>query len=563
MMVEKIQRQHDSSNDTASLVLQCSRRRRHSSIPIQFSSTRIMLLLLLLQSLLATNNSAYHVWAFAPPTFRTARSSFQHDNKIHSLGAKRKSATELTANDRSSIQERYQTIANSNEHCLGTMVDDLSNNGKGLNNAGSGDNLSVARIITSQNTTSKNGANKYSSNCMIRNNGSANGVAKSQTEYENGAVDASILSQTNYNNTNFDSIYCECEDNASATGTVEDSDDGVDDLFNSLLYKVASYNPQAAIIPSNDTNSSTATGAPIPILRQAYQYARSAHEGQCRKSGEPYITHPLGVAHIIADLKLDVPSLLVALLHDTVEDTSVTLGNITTIFGSEVANIVDGVTKVGQIPLNWSDEEKQSENYRKLILSMSRDIRVLLVKLADRAHNMRTLQFMPSEKQRRIARETLQIYVPLAHRLGINWLKTELEDNCFKYLHPAEYEILDSLVKGSEQERGRYEEEVVDMLTNQMQDAGVVGGSVQNDTLQITGRTKGLNSIFSKMMKKNIQFDDVHDVMAFRIIVDDVASCYQALGVVHSHFKPVPGKIKDYIAVSSVVFMRYLVSFAH
>lgn len=248
---------------------------------------------------------------------------------------------------------------------------------------------------------------------------------------------------------------------------------------------------------------------PPPILQQAYHYARSAHQGQCRKSGEPYIIHPLGVAHIIADMKLDLPSLLTALLHDTVEDTSVTLEDIATTFGEEIAQLVDGVTKVGKIPLtiSLSYEERQSENYRKLILSMSRDIRVLLVKLADRAHNMRTLQYMPPEKQRRIAKETMEMYAPLAHRLGIYWLKTELEDNCFKYLFPEQHQILDEKVKGSEAERKQYEETVVDMLVKQMRDAGL--GTARGSTLLVTGRTKGLYSIYTKMRKNYIDFDDV------------------------------------------------------
>mmetsp|Transcript_30039 Transcript_30039/g.63337 ORF Transcript_30039/g.63337 Transcript_30039/m.63337 type:complete len:1062 (-) Transcript_30039:719-3904(-) len=365
---------------------------------------------------------------------------------------------------------------------------------------------------------------------------------------------------------NYDSLYCECDNNTELE--TKRMNDTIDELFTSLLFKVASYQPQAIIAPclatSTNKNNATTTAnessldpsiRETPILRQAYQYARSAHEGQCRKSGEPYITHPLGVAHIIADMKLDLPSLLTALLHDTVEDTYVTLPDVSKLFGTEIAQLVDGVTKVGKIPLS-SVEEQQSENYRKLILSMSKDIRVLLVKLADRAHNMRTLQYMSPEKQRRIAKETMDIYVPLAHRLGIHWLKTELEDNCFRYISPEKYETLDELVRGSEEERRKYEEAVVEMLTKQMVEAGVgqhpsSAGNVNgnNGTLIITGRTKGLYSIHTKMRRQDIEFDDVHDVMAFRIIVDDVASCYQALGVVHSHFKPVPGKIKDYIAL--------------
>ena len=219
---------------------------------------------------------------------------------------------------------------------------------------------------------------------------------------------------------------------------------------------------------------------------------------------------------------------------------------------------------MGHLPFT-SLEELQSENYRKLILAMSRDIRVVLVKLADRAHNMRTLRYMPFEKQRKIARETMDIYAPLAHRLGIHWLKTELEDNCFRYLYPEEYERLDGQVKGGDEERKEYERVVVEILERQMREAGLGGGASTSlelvngekegetlkatKTLSVTGRTKGLWSIYTKLKRQGIGFDDVHDVIGFRIIVDDVASCYLALGALHSNFKPVPGKIKDYIAL--------------
>ena len=380
-------------------------------------------------------------------------------------------------------------------------------------------------------------------------------------------------STTFINTTDYDSLYEEC--NINDEGMANDAT--VDELFTSLLFKVGLYSPQSVIAPSlNETATSPLSSSnessqlkqeSIPILRHAYEFAKSAHEGQCRKSGEPYITHPLGVAHIIADMKLDLPSLLTALLHDTVEDTSVTLEDIANTFGEEIAQLVDGVTKVGKIPLStWTYEEQQSENYRKLILSMSRDIRVLLVKLADRCHNMRTLQYMPTDKQRRIAKETIQIYSPLAHRLGIHWLKTELEDNCFKYLEPSKYQLLEKKVKGSELERQRYEEMVVDMLITQMKEAGLGGCSTAsgtNSTLIVSGRTKGLYSIYSKMKRQDIEFDDVHDVIGFRIIVDDVASCYQALGIIHSHFKPVPGKIKDYIAVSREMFNCVVIILAY
>ena len=284
-------------------------------------------------------------------------------------------------------------------------------------------------------------------------------------------------------------------------------------LYEALVEKVSSYQPSAvlATAATSMSDSSNWTLGEIqgvnnhtkPILQKAFEFSREAHKHQSRKSGEPYIIHPLGVAHIIADMRLDLPSLLTALLHDTVEDTAVSLDDINSLYGHEIANLVDGVTKVGKIPLA-SVEEVQSENYRKLILSMSKDIRVLLVKLADRLHNMRTLQFMNPQKQKRIAKETIEIYVPLAHRLGIHWLKTELEDQCFQYVEPGKYKTLHKLVTGSEGERRQYEEQVVDLLSSLMDDAGI------NPT-EISGRTKGLFSIFTKMTQKKIEFDEVHD----------------------------------------------------
>lgn len=256
--------------------------------------------------------------------------------------------------------------------------------------------------------------------------------------------------------------------------------------------------------------------------------------------------HPLSVAHVVADLKLDTASLITALLHDTVEDTPVTLNNITTTFSSEISHLVDGVTKVGKVPF-LSAAANQSENYRKLILAMSEDIRVVLVKLADRTHNMRTLQYMSAEKQKRIARETMEIYAPIAHRLGIHWLKTELEDECFKYLNTGKYELVKGQVREKSAERKVYEREVVKTLETQMREAGLGG---EGKTLLVSGRTKGLYSIYTKMKRQGIEFDDVFDKVGFRIILDDVTSCYQALGIVHSHWKPAgTGKIKDYIAL--------------
>jgi len=325
----------------------------------------------------------------------------------------------------------------------------------------------------------------------------------------------------------------------------EEDNEKIEELFTSLLHKVGTYNAEAGTLSyNNNTNHNTNQTQPISILQQAFHMARNAHKHQCRKSGEPYITHPLGVAHIIADMELDVASLLTALLHDTVEDTNVTLGDIEEIFGGEISQCVDGVTKIAKIEFT-SYEEQQSENYRKLILAMSKDIRVVLVKLADRLHNMRTLQYMPKEKQQRIARETMEIYAPLAHRLGIYKVKTELEDLCFRYLKPKKCEALEQQIKVAEVELKQYNEEVVVILEKLMKEAGLGIDS----SLLVKGRTKGLWSIYNKMKRQDIELDDVHDVIGFRIILEDVASCYQALGVVHANFKPVPGRIKDLIAL--------------
>jgi GTP pyrophosphokinase len=424
-------------------------------------------------------------------------------------------------------------------------------------------------IYTSRNETQVNTDNTSSYATSAKETGFSSVAAQ---EVEETLTASSPVSQMNhaahqehngqYLGNKMDFIQCECQDD-TFDGSRQKYDDLSNELFVSLVEKIRAYNPEAvegidlSRLDEDDGDSLTLDGimpvngsktdeSPGLLLLRAYQYAMAAHAGQCRKSGEPYITHPLGVAHIIADLKLDTPSLLTALLHDTVEDTSVTLQNITDLFSSEIAHLVDGVTKVGKLPFT-SYEERQSENYRKMILAMSQDIRVVLVKLADRAHNMRTLQYMPAEKQKRIATETHEIYVPLAHRLGIHWLKTELEDECFQYLHPEQFESLKGQVSEKAGERKEYEMEVVQVLEHQMKEAGL---GIDGKTLLVSGRTKGLYSIYTKMERQNIALDDVYDKIGFRIIVDDVASCYQALGIIHSHWKPAgTGKIKDYIAL--------------
>lgn len=287
----------------------------------------------------------------------------------------------------------------------------------------------------------------------------------------------------------------------------------------------------------------------LGIVRNAFEFAAEAHSGQMRKSGEPYITHPVGVADIVASLKLDELSLCAALLHDTVEDTDVTLEDIETRFGSEVAALVDGVTKLGKVHFS-TKKELQAESFRKMLVAMSKDIRVLLVKLADRTHNMRTLKHMPPVKQRPIAQETLEIYAPLANRLGVSWLKTELEDFSFRYLYPEEYYDLVRNVDAKQGHRQEYTNRVIQTLEKKMRDNGL--------ECEVTGRPKHLYSIWRKMKTQKIEYDQVFDAIAFRIIVDSVTQCYEALGVIHTHWKPIPGRFKDYIALSKPNLYRSL-----
>jgi GTP diphosphokinase / guanosine-3',5'-bis(diphosphate) 3'-diphosphatase len=281
-------------------------------------------------------------------------------------------------------------------------------------------------------------------------------------------------------------------------------------------------------------------GADLDLIKKAYVFANKAHDGQVRRSGDPYVMHPLEVASIIADLRLDVPSVCAGLLHDCVEDTSATVEELGQLFGPEVAFLVDGVTKLGKI--SWTTrEERQAENFRKMLLAMARDIRVILVKLADRAHNMRTLEHMPPEKQERIARETMDIYAPLANRLGIMWIKCELEDNAFKYLEPVEYEHLRSKLDRTEKERAKYIEEVETLIHAEMTEGGV--------ECEVTGRAKHLWSIYQKMKKTERELEQIYDAIGFRVVTESIRECYQALGVAHSKWTPIPGRFKDYIAL--------------
>ncbi|MEE9252972.1 MAG: bifunctional (p)ppGpp synthetase/guanosine-3',5'-bis(diphosphate) 3'-pyrophosphohydrolase [Thermodesulfobacteriota bacterium] len=278
----------------------------------------------------------------------------------------------------------------------------------------------------------------------------------------------------------------------------------------------------------------------IEELKKAYVYSAKVHAGQKRSSGEPYLSHPLEVAGILAEMRLGVPTIITALLHDTVEDTLTTLEDIDSLFGSEVASLVDGVTKISKLPVS-SKIAKQAESFRKLILATAKDIRVVLIKLADRLHNMRTLEPLHEEKRKRIARETLDIYAPLAHRLGIYWIRTELEDLAFRFNQPQEYLQLSEIVASKRGEWEKYVKEVSEILKGKLDEFGI--------TAEITGRFKHLYGIYNKMKALDIELDQLHDVIAFRIITDDTKKCYQTLGAVHSTWKPVPGRFKDYIAL--------------
>jgi len=276
------------------------------------------------------------------------------------------------------------------------------------------------------------------------------------------------------------------------------------------------------------------------LIKRAYLFAADAHKDQIRKSGEPYLVHPLEVALLISELRLDEASICAGLLHDVVEDTNITSDDLGQHFGAEVAALVDGVTKLSRVTFT-SREDAQAENFRKMLLAMNRDIRVILVKLADRLHNMRTLQFMKDEAQQRIARETMEIYAPLANRLGVYWLKAELEDLSFKYLYPDAYTSLSRKVAQKRKERERHIEEVCALIGRKMEEAGLHA--------EVSGRPKHFWSIYSKMRQKNLEYEEVYDRIAFRISVPEIGGCYEALGLIHSTWPPVSGRIKDYIAV--------------
>ncbi|MCB9228134.1 MAG: bifunctional (p)ppGpp synthetase/guanosine-3',5'-bis(diphosphate) 3'-pyrophosphohydrolase [Deltaproteobacteria bacterium] len=276
-------------------------------------------------------------------------------------------------------------------------------------------------------------------------------------------------------------------------------------------------------------------------VRSAYEFAKTRHSDQKRCSGEPYITHPLAVASILADLNVDLASVISAILHDVVEDTETSVEEIEKIFGPAVANLVDGLTKIRKIKFR-SSQERMAENFRKMILAMAKDLRVILVKLADRLHNMRTLSCLPPDKRLRIAQETLDIYAPLASRLGIYGIKSELEDLCLKETKNEIYKEISRKVSAKKKQREAYIEEVIKILEAELKKYGF-------KHVRVYGRPKHFYSIYKKMVHRQTNFEDIHDLFAFRIIVDSVKDCYEALGVIHAMWKPMPGRFKDYIAM--------------
>jgi len=294
--------------------------------------------------------------------------------------------------------------------------------------------------------------------------------------------------------------------------------------FNDIVEEILKYNPEAD----------------VDLLERAYVLSAQVHRGTVRLSGEPYLVHPLEVAYMLTKMNLDVPSVVSGLLHDTVEDSYLTKEEIKEFFGTEVAELVDGVTKISRIE-EQSSEESRAETLRKMILAMSKDIRVILIKLADRYHNMQTLKFLSPEKQNEIARETLDIYAPIAHRLGMEWIKGELEDLAFKYIDSAEYKTIKENIAKRKKETDTYISEVKELLKKRLAEF--------NLKAEVSGRAKRLYSIYRKMLQEELSLDEMSDIIAFRVIVGSVKECYEALGYIHALFKPIPGKFKDYIAL--------------
>ena len=292
---------------------------------------------------------------------------------------------------------------------------------------------------------------------------------------------------------------------------------------NDIIDKISEYHPEAD----------------LGLIERAYIYSARVHEGQVRLSGEPYLSHPLEVAGILTDMKLDVVSVVAGFLHDVIEDTHAVPEDIEKLFGPEVRHIVSGVTKLSSLTFH-SSRARQAESLRKMFLAMADDIRVILIKLADRLHNMRTLQFHKANKRKAIAKETLDIYAPIAARLGIYWIKNELEESSFKFLQPDEFNRIQSLVAKSRTERNKYMQTVKDHIQKKM-DATEL-------RCEVLGRNKNYFSIFNKMVSQNLPFEEIYDIIAFRIVLDSISQCYEALGLIHSLWKPIDHKFKDYVA---------------
>ncbi len=285
-------------------------------------------------------------------------------------------------------------------------------------------------------------------------------------------------------------------------------------------------------------------GANTRLVERAYEWAARLHAGQLRKSGEPYLAHPLSVAYILSLMKLDLPSIAAGFLHDVVEDCNIPIETLEKEFGKDVATIVEGVTKLTKLPYSSDKVTKQAENLRKILLAMAKDLRVILVKIADRLHNMRTLSAMPEHKKTFIAKETLEIYAPIASRLGIDWIKTELEDLSFKYLYPTEYELLKKEVEKRLKVGREFMDKVKGELKKLLEENKIQG--------KVLGRVKHLYSIYRKLQKYNLtigDLDQIYDIFGFRVIVNTVEECYKTLGLIHSLWKPIPGRFKDYISL--------------
>src|SRR6266851_3490753 len=282
-------------------------------------------------------------------------------------------------------------------------------------------------------------------------------------------------------------------------------------------------------------------GEDSEMVRRAFVVAAEQHKGQVRQSGEPFLSHPLEVAHILADMKLDVTTICAALLHDVVEDTRVTLNQISAQFGEDTARLVEGVTKISRLDL-LAPETRQAENVRKMLLAMVHDVRVVLVKLADRLHNMRTLDFLPTEKQERISRETMDLYAPIAHRLGMGLIRNELEDTAFCHLEPAAYMELSKQVAHKSKFHEKFLKQVQETILKKLVENSIPA--------EVEGRIKGLYSIHRKIERQQRPLDQIYDLLAVRVITDSERSCYAAVGVIHQIWRPVPGRFKDYIAIA-------------